>query len=182
VTGLASAFGEAFGLGEPVSIAMEWTLPLRLDMTANKREHWAAKHRRMAPQRHAAHMATVQHAGPSWGRTTWIAAQQPKPRWVKARVVGGRLKPAHWTRPRGVPAHIRIEPYGERHPLLHVTLTRIGPRRVDPDNLANAFKAVQDGVAMAFGIDDGDETAVRWDYAQERGSYGVRVRIERRVG
>lgn len=175
-------FAATFGIDTAPPMVIEWTLPIRLKMTANLREHWAAKHRRTAPQKHAALVTTVQSAGPMWGRTTWVAARKPEPRWVKARVVGGRLKPAHWTKPKGTPAHVRIEPWGERHPLLRVTLTYVGPRRVDPDNLANAFKAIQDGVAMAFGIDDGDETVVRWDHAQERGKHGVRVRIERAVG
>lgn len=163
MTGLASAFGEAFGLGEPVSIAMEWTLPLRLVSGANAREHHHARARRMREQRSAAGIATVQHAGPSWGRTEWYC-------------------PPHTPRSRPKP-YVRVVPHpGSPRGLLSVLITRLGPRKLDSDNLAISAKAVRDGIAQALGVDDGDETAVHWDYAQERGAYGVRVRIERRVG
>jgi hypothetical protein len=61
-----------------------------------------------------------------------------------------------------------------------VTLTRIGPRELDSDNLAGGFKAVRDQVAICLGVDDGDER-VRWVYRQERGrprEYAIRVRVE----
>jgi crossover junction endodeoxyribonuclease RusA len=51
---------------------------------------------------------------------------------------------------------------------LVVRLCREGPRRVDDDNLAGAFKAVRDGVADALGVDDGDTNAVRWEYRQDK--------------
>ena len=35
-----------------------------------------------------------------------------------------------------------------------IGLTRIGPRRLDDSNLANAFKAVEDGIAAALGLND----------------------------
>jgi len=58
-----------------------------------------------------------------------------------------------------------------------IILTRISPRKLDTGNLAVAMKAVQDGVADALGIDDGDER-FDWRYAQERGKvYSVRVEI-----
>ena len=58
------------------------------------------------------------------------------------------------------------------------TITRIGKRRLDTDNLARAAKAVRDGVADAVGIDDGDDR-ITWVYGQEIGkTYGVRVEIE----
>src|SRR5271157_4200427 len=56
-----------------------------------------------------------------------------------------------------------------------VTLTRVGPRALDDDNLQGSLKAVRDGVADALGVDDGSDE-VRWSYAQERGGYAVRVR------
>ncbi len=58
-----------------------------------------------------------------------------------------------------------------------VRLTRIGPRKLDSDNVAGACKATRDGVADWLGVDDGDESRVRWVYAQERGAYGVRVEV-----
>lgn len=60
-----------------------------------------------------------------------------------------------------------------------VRLTRIGPRRLDSDNLAAALKHVRDGVADALGLDDGDER-LRWLYAQRNGrpgEYAVLVEI-----
>lgn len=59
-----------------------------------------------------------------------------------------------------------------------VKLTRVGPRKLDSDNLAGACKAVRDGVADWLGVDDGDESRVRWEYAQERGEYAVRIELQ----
>jgi hypothetical protein len=62
---------------------------------------------------------------------------------------------------------------------LAITLTRIGQRALDSDNLAGALKAVRDGVADALGMDDGDPRLV-WRYAQRkgrRGEYSVLVEI-----
>jgi hypothetical protein len=72
----------------------------------------------------------------------------------------------------------RRRDYGEA---LRVTLTRIGPRRLDSDNLASGFKGVRDEIARIVGIDDGDER-VTWVYRQERGGpreYAAHIRIER---
>ena len=54
-------------------------------------------------------------------------------------------------------------------PSVTVTLTRIGGRRMDDDNLAGAFKAARDAVASWLGVDDGDAAAVRWVYRQRPG-------------
>lgn len=65
-------------------------------------------------------------------------------------------------------------------PRLVVTLTRIGVRALDSDNLARAFKAVRDGIADALGIDDGDKR-IAWRYEQRRGGvreYAVEIRLE----
>ena len=55
-----------------------------------------------------------------------------------------------------------------------VTLTRVGARRLDDDNLAAAFKHVRDGIAEWCGLDDGSP---RWEWryeqAIERGTYAV---------
>lgn len=53
-----------------------------------------------------------------------------------------------------------------------ITLTRIAPRMLDDDNLAGAFKAVRDGVADYFQVDDGDPR-YRWRYDQRPGKRGV---------
>ena len=58
------------------------------------------------------------------------------------------------------------------------TITRLGPRRLDPDNKVAAMKGVIDGIAAAVGVDDGDP---RWDWVwrQEASkTYGVRIEIE----
>lgn len=57
-----------------------------------------------------------------------------------------------------------------------VRLTRIGPRKLDSDNLQASCKSSRDGVADWLGIDDGDDR-VTWLYAQERGAYAVRVEV-----
>lgn len=59
-----------------------------------------------------------------------------------------------------------------------VTLTRLGPRKLDSDNCAGAMKHVRDGVADAIGVDDGDE-GYDWQYRQEKSkTYGVRIEIQ----
>lgn len=58
-----------------------------------------------------------------------------------------------------------------------VTLVRIGPRRLDSDNLAGAGKGCRDQIAELLGVDDGDESKVRWAYEQEKGPYGLRIEI-----
>lgn len=66
-----------------------------------------------------------------------------------------------------------------------VTITRIGPRELDDDNLAGSAKHVRDGIADALGIDDGDKRIV-WRYRQAkfagaaRGGYSCAVRIEQK--
>ncbi len=60
---------------------------------------------------------------------------------------------------------------------LHVILTRIGKRELDSDNLARSFKAVRDGIADAFGTDDGADRWT-WEYRQEKGEYSVRVDVK----
>jgi hypothetical protein len=60
---------------------------------------------------------------------------------------------------------------------LYVTLTRVGPRALDDDNLAHAFKAVRDEVAAFVGLDDGSKRFT-WAYRQERGLYAVRIKLE----
>lgn len=56
---------------------------------------------------------------------------------------------------------------GEPPPLpVVVTLTRLGARRLDSDNLAGAMKHAQDAIAKWLGVDDGSHL-VRWVYEQE---------------
>lgn len=62
-----------------------------------------------------------------------------------------------------------------------VTLTRIAPSSgLDDDNLRSALKAIRDGIADAYGLDD-RAPSIEWRYAQRRGAtYAVHVEIERR--
>ena len=62
-----------------------------------------------------------------------------------------------------------------------VRITRVGPRRLDDDNLARSAKALRDGVADWLGCDDGDPR-VSWHYAQAVArEYRVVVTVERRA-
>ena len=66
-----------------------------------------------------------------------------------------------------------------------VTLTRIASRPLDSDNLQSAFKAFRDGIADAHGVDDKDESVIKWVYAQRKGKpreVAVEVSIERVEG
>lgn len=63
---------------------------------------------------------------------------------------------------------------------IRITMTRLGVRALDTDNLAGALKGVQDGIAKALGVDDGDPR-LEWVYRQEKGSkrsFGVVVEIK----
>lgn len=64
-------------------------------------------------------------------------------------------------------------------PPLTITITRIGPRRLDDDNLASACKYVRDQIADIVGLDDGS-SMYTWRYNQRIGAnsqYGVEVEI-----
>lgn len=66
---------------------------------------------------------------------------------------------------------------------LRCTLTRVGPRPLDSDNLDGAFKAVRDAVAEWMGVDDGDEGPDgfwEWKCEQRKGLYAVEIRLEQR--
>jgi hypothetical protein len=66
---------------------------------------------------------------------------------------------------------------------LVVTITRIGQRNLDTDNLAGSQKGPRDSIARWLGIDDASPM-VEWRYAQERGpakTYAVRIEIVGRV-
>ncbi len=61
-----------------------------------------------------------------------------------------------------------------------ITLTRVGPRTLDDDNVAGGFKSTRDQIANHLGVDDGSDR-LRWVYRQahgKRGEYAVRVSIE----
>jgi hypothetical protein len=59
-----------------------------------------------------------------------------------------------------------------------VTFTRCSPRSLDKHNLPGALKHVIDGVADAYGVDDGDD---RWQFVftqRKQSMYGVEITIE----
>lgn len=64
-----------------------------------------------------------------------------------------------------------------------VELTREGPRLLDSDNLAEAFKSVRDGIADAlqgqYLKGDDRDALIHWAYVGEAGhrAYGVRIVI-----
>ncbi len=60
-----------------------------------------------------------------------------------------------------------------------VTITRIGKRKLDDDNLAAACKYIRDEIANAYGVDDGSPL-YNWLYNQQIGEYSVNVEITAR--
>ena len=58
-----------------------------------------------------------------------------------------------------------------------IDLTRIGPQSLDSDNLAGAFKHVQDAICKALGVNDADTTNRYFQEPQGKRVYGVRVRL-----
>lgn len=63
---------------------------------------------------------------------------------------------------------------------LVVTITRVGPSKLDDDNLQGACKYVRDQIAELVGVDDGKDFYT-WLYRQRRGEYSVEIEIEQRV-
>lgn len=60
-----------------------------------------------------------------------------------------------------------------------VTITRIGPGRLDSDGLIISAKHVRDGIADAMGIDDADDR-VQWFVTAERAKeWAVRIVVQR---
>lgn len=80
-------------------------------------------------------------------------------------------------------ARLAVQGSGETIELpVRVVMTRVSARLLDFVNLCMALKAVQDGIADAFGVTDSPkETRVTWVFEQEqrKGMGGAqRVRIE----
>ena len=65
-----------------------------------------------------------------------------------------------------------------RLPLV-VTITRVGLKILDDDNLASACKYIRDQIAAEVGVDDGSDE-YKWEYAQRVGAYSVEVEIKSR--
>lgn len=98
-------------------------------------------------------------------------------RWVRAWARGKKEKEALFSawvaavnkrkhaRPVSVPCVVR--------------LIRVGPKRLDDDNLPESFKTIRDAIAFDLGLDDGSEL-IKWEYAQVaigRREYRVRVEV-----
>jgi hypothetical protein len=65
-------------------------------------------------------------------------------------------------------------------PPLTIIITRYGLALLDSDNLPSSAKHVRDGIADAFGTDDGHESGLTWEYRQERATcFAVGIDIER---
>ena len=59
-----------------------------------------------------------------------------------------------------------------------VTLTRCSPRKLDKWNMGGAMKHIIDGIADAYGVDDGDD---RWEFEfkqRKAKTHGVEIEIE----
>ena len=93
-------------------------------------------------------------ANGSWARGALIREKLRVKRTVAAALLGVPLPP--------VPCR--------------VVMVRVGPRKVDPDAPWHMTKYVQDTVARALGVDDGDPR-VAWEARAERGPYAVRVEV-----
>lgn len=87
-------------------------LPIATVSEANKREHWALKHKRISYQK----------------QLTYILLRNR----IKELGIGISKKP------------------------VKITCIRHGKRMLDDDNLASAFKAIIDGVASVFEMNDKD--------------------------
>lgn len=92
------------------------------------------------------------------------------------------LSHLHWRRLTKIKddqrAHTNLAMRGyELPPLpLLVVITRVGPRKLDDDNLAAACKYIRDQIASAVGKDDGSDQYT-WVYKQLKGDYAVDVEI-----
>ena len=78
----------------------------------------------------------------------------------------------------------RLSMIGKEIPLppLIITITRVGKRRLDDDNLATSCKYVRDQIAEIVGVDDGS-SLYTWQYRQRTSAdeqYGVEVEITTR--
>ena len=79
-------------------------------------------------------------------------------------------------------ARFGVPPRGKNNepvPLV-ITITRVGPRELDTDNLAASAKHVRDGISDWLGVNDRSKL-LKWEYSQARGiygEYGVEVHVQ----
>jgi hypothetical protein len=96
----------------------------------------------------------------SMGARLGMAARAKEQRWMACAALHGQF---------GKPPS----------PPLTITITRVGPRDLDSDNLAASAKHFRDGVADWLGVNDRSKE-LQWLYAQEKtgkGQYGVKIHI-----
>lgn len=101
---------------------------------------------------------------------------------LRGTTVGGRMAAAAKAKQQrtGVATMCRCK-FGQPPSLpLIITITRVGPRELDGDNLQGACKHVRDGIADWLGVNDRDKR-IQWKYEQTRcgvKAYGVTVRVQ----
>lgn len=59
---------------------------------------------------------------------------------------------------------------------IRVTLTRVGPKRLDRDNAWSSMKAPIDAIAKCLGVDDADRR-IEWQVEQEAGAYALGIEV-----
>lgn len=102
------------------------------------------------------------------------------------KVVSEANMSEHWSTKRkrkksqqqAVAAYLSGHKIPRKSVITFTKLNRVKGRKLDKDNLAGAFKHVQDAVADLIGIDDG-ESCVQWEYGQmawPKGGIGIDVR------
>ena|ERR1700691_5422576 len=65
---------------------------------------------------------------------------------------------------------------------IHIHLTRLGPKRLDSDNVQAALKAIRDGVCDWLGIKDGIKDRTKWYYDQQVQRYYKSVKMKLVLG
>jgi hypothetical protein len=97
----------------------------------------------------------------------WLSLVVWVPHLPRSEANAGGKRRAEIARKTATKAAVRRElppaPFDWPRPV-RVRLTRCGGKRLDKDNLARSFKAVQDVLAEWLGVDDGDPRAVQWVY------------------
>lgn len=123
------------------------------------------------------------------------AAFDPFPRWTiplhvtagdnnrgKAKIGRAGYERRVVSRHLGGATLVHLAPFATKASMgipIDVTLTRLGGRALDDDNLHAAMKYVRDTCALMMGFDDNASSPLRWEYGQEPGgAVGVRVTIE----
>jgi hypothetical protein len=101
------------------------------------------------------------------------ARKRTRERQAVARTVNSMIEAVG-----GIPIATTLRTMAHDGPVV-VLFVRTKPQGgpLDDDGLRAALKSCRDGVALALGVDDGDTARVRFDYAEQRGEWGVRVEV-----